>query len=146
MRPARFQTVLESAARSLPGVSGVRAFTDADMAPLYGLVCTVAKREVWVQAVFKTAPGDVLSAPEAPAATGAQAVAFYDEGTVDSRVKLERALAAALVELDETGEMSRVRAYSAMDPVPATGHGLCIDYHDASSVYLGITEGRPEWW
>lgn len=152
MRPDRFESSLIAAAGALPGVSGVKPFRDlGGGAPLYGAVCTFGEHEMWVQVTCRTAPGDDLSKPEEmPRATGPRQGGFRpcDGSPVDSLPKMERALAAELFDQsgpDGESEAFDFRLYSG-DEQSAIQNGMKIDYHDGSTVFLNITEGRPRWW
>ncbi len=139
MRPTRFETLLVDVAKGLPGVQRVATLAQAEhTAHPIGIAMELASgAQLWWQITAVSTPGDVYSAEEGPAVTGAapEPRAVPDLTVQPLRTAaVEEALAAGVAAASD--EIASVDTFSSRSPVPAIGYGLAVRFHSGATVFV----------
>jgi hypothetical protein len=147
MRPDRFQTLMREHLSTVPGITKVDTFEEAGHdRSRYGLVVHHHNgAETWWQIVAISRTGDDYSQPEAGPEIAERQAELSIPDLTGSRVdtaRVEEAIAAVFTHADG-GEAAHVERYSTRDPRGAITHGLTIDFHDASRIFVyGLASPR----
>lgn len=141
MRPDRFQTLLTTHLEQVPGIRKAQSFAEAGHhRSQYGIVLHHHTGTAsWWQIVATSRTGDDYSQPEAPAATGERPMQIPVPPLTGSPVAtsdVEAAIAATLLAVDEDGETAKVELYSLRETPGAIRHGLTVDFHDGSKIFV----------
>lgn len=141
MRPDRFQTLITKHLALVDGITKAQTFADAGHdRSQYGFVLHHHTGTAsWWQIVATSRTGDDYSQPEAPAATGERPVQIPVPNLTGSPVAtsdVEAAIAATLLAADEDGETARVSLYSLRETPGAISHGMSVDFHDGSKIFV----------
>jgi hypothetical protein len=141
MRPDRFQTLMSDHLPSVPGIAKTETFADAGYDhSQYGLILHHEKgaRSYW-QIVATARPGDSYDRPEDEPVTGDRMPeqALPDlSGDQVATAEVEAAIAAAFTRADGAGEATTIERYSRREQPGAISHGLTVDFHDGSRIYV----------
>jgi hypothetical protein len=141
MRPDRFQTLLTKHLAEVDGILKAQSFHDAGHdRSQYGIVLHHhTGTATWWQIVATSRTGDDYSQPEAPAVTGERPVQIAVPNLTGSPVAttdVEAAIAATLLAADQAGETARIQLYSLRDTPGAISHGMTVDFHDTSRIFV----------
>lgn len=141
MRPDRFQSLLLDHLPSVPGITKAVSFADSGYdRSLYGVVlhhhngaCT------WWQPVATSRTGDDYAKPEGVPVTGERVLEMPLPDLTGPHIEtseVEAAIAATLTRADAAGEIARIQRYSLREQPGATSHGLTVDFHDTSRIFV----------
>lgn len=140
MRPNRFQTLMQDHLPQVPGIIKVETFADAGHdRSRWGLVVHHANgaQTRW-QIVATSRPGDDYAQPERePVLAEQQAERPIPDltGGKVATADVEAAIAAVFTRADR-GEAARIERYSTRKQPGAISHGLTIDFHDTSRIFV----------
>lgn len=141
MRPDRFQTLITKHLALVDGITKAQTFADAGHdRSQYGFVLHHHTGTAsWWQIVATSRTGDDYSQPEAPAATGERPVQIPVPDLTGSPVAtsdVEAAIAAVLLDADQASETAKIELYSLRETPGAISHGLTVEFHDGSKIFV----------
>jgi hypothetical protein len=141
MRPDRFQNLLVHHLTAVPGILKAQSFTDAGHdRSRYGLVIDHhTGSRTWWQITATSRNGDDYAQPESQPVTGERQaelpVPDLTGGSVPT-ADVEAAIAAVLLQADTAGEIAWLQRYSTRPQPGAISHGLSVEFHDTSKIYV----------
>ena len=142
MRPDRFQTILLNHLPAVPGITKTVSFADAghQRSP-YGVIIHHHHNgaSTWWQITATSRAGDDYAQPETAPVTGERVLEIPVPDLTAKQIEtaeVEAALAAVLAAADTAGETARIQRYSLREKPGAISHGLTIEFHDTSKIYV----------